>query len=247
MTGLTRTFPGQGLGFEPGADRPILLPALTYQIRLPDSCDVHEMLLNLRQLEEEEPQLSIVWDERLQEIHAHVMGQIQIEILKDLIQERFHIPVEFGTGNVLYKETIKAPVEGVGHFEPLRHYAEVHLLLEPGGPGSGLTFSTIVSEDDLDKNWQNLILTHLMEREHPGVLTGSPITDMKITLTAGRAHLKHTEGGDFREATYRAVRQGLKKADSVLLEPWYTFRLEVPETDIGRAMSDIQQIGRAHV
>lgn len=243
VTGLTRTFPGQGLGFEPGADRPILQPALTYQIRLPDSCDVHEMLLNLRQLEEEEPQLSIVWDERLQEIHAHVMGQIQIEILKDLIQERFHIPVEFGTGNVLYKETIKAPVEGVGHFEPLRHYAEVHLLLEPGGPGSGLTFSTIVSEDDLDKNWQNLILTHLMEREHPGVLTGSPITDMKITLTAGRAHLKHTEGGDFREATYRAVRQGLKKADSVLLEPWYTFRLEVPETDIGRAMSDIQRMG----
>lgn len=243
VTGLTKTFPGQGIGWEMGADKPILQPALTYQIQLPDSCNVHEMLQNLRQLEEEEPQLAISWNERLQEIHAQVMGEIQIEILKDLISERFQTDVSFGAGNILYKETIEGPVEGIGHFEPLRHYAEVHLLLEPDTPGSGLSFATTVSEDNLDKNWQNLILTHLMEREHPGVLTGSPITDMKITLVAGKAHLKHTEGGDFREATYRAVRQGLKKASSVLLEPWYTFRLEVPEENIGRAMSDIQQMG----
>ncbi len=243
VTGLTSTFPGQGLGFEPGADKPILQPALTYQIQLPDSCNVHEMLKDLRQLEEEEPQLSIVWNERLQEIHAQVMGEIQIEILRELIQERFQVSVDFGTGNILYKETIETPVEGMGHFEPLRHYAEVHLLLEPGEAGSGLHFSTTVSEDDLDRNWQNLVLTHLAEREHPGVLTGSPITDMKITLIAGKAHLKHTEGGDFREATYRAVRQGLKKARSILLEPWYIFRLEVPEENIGRAMADIQKMG----
>lgn len=243
VTGLTHTFPGQGLGREPGGAKPVLQPALTYQIQLPDSCDIHKMLQNLRLLEEEEPQLHIVWNERLQQIHAQVMGEIQIEILKSLIQERFQTSVEFGAGNILYRETIAEPVEGVGHFEPLRHYAEVHLLLEPTKPGSGLTFATTVSEDNLDKNWQNLILTHLKEREHPGVLTGSPITDMKITLVAGKAHLKHTEGGDFREATYRAVRQGLKKAHSVLLEPWYTFRLEAPEECIGRAMSDIQKMG----
>lgn len=243
VTGLTHTFPGQGLGQEPGGAKPVLQPALTYQILLPDSCDTHTMLQNLRLLEEEEPQLHIVWNERLQEIHAQVMGEIQIEILKSLIEERFHTSVEFSSGNILYRETIEAPVEGAGHFEPLRHYAEVHLLLEPTGPGSGLTFSTAVSEDDLDRNWQNLILTHLGEREHPGTLTGSPITDMKITLVAGKAHLKHTEGGDFREATYRAVRQGLKKARSVLLEPWYVFRLETPEENIGRAMSDIQKMG----
>ena len=243
VTGLNHTFPGQGLGREPGAVRPILHPALTYQIQLPESCDVHKMLTNLHLLEEEEPQLHIVWNERLQEIHAQVMGEIQIEILKSLILERFQVPVEFGAGNILYRETIAGPVEGVGHFEPLRHYAEVHLLLEPQEEGSGLTFATAVSEDDLDRNWQHLILTHLSEREHPGVLTGSPITDMKITLKAGKAHLKHTEGGDFREATYRAVRQGLKKAESILLEPWHTFRLEVPEENIGRAMSDIQKMG----
>ncbi len=243
VTGLTHTFPGQGLGREPGGAKPVLQPALTYQIQLPDSCDIHKMLQNLRMLEEEEPQLHIVWNERLQQIHAQVMGEIQIEILKSLIQERFQTAVEFGAGSILYRETIAEPVEGIGHFEPLRHYAEVHLLLEPTNPGSGLTFSSTVSEDNLDKNWQNLILTHLKEREHPGVLTGSPITDMKITLVAGKAHLKHTEGGDFREATYRAVRQGLKKARSVLLEPWYTFRLEAPEESIGRAMSDIQKMG----
>ena len=243
VTGLTHTFPGQGLGWESGAVRPVLQPALTYKIQFPASCDVHNMLKNLRLLEEEEPQLHIVWNERLQEIHAQVMGEIQIEILKSLILERFQTPVEFGAGNVLYRETIAGPVEGVGHFEPLRHYAEVHLLLEPQEAGSGLTFATAVSEDDLDRNWQRLILTHLNEREHPGVLTGSPITDIKITLTAGKAHLKHTEGGDFREATYRAVRQGLKKAESILLEPWHTFRLEVPEENIGRAMSDIQKMG----
>lgn len=243
VTGLTHTFPGQGLGRELGGAKPVLQPALTYQILLPDSCDSHTMLQNLRLLEEEEPQLHIVWNERLQEIHAQVMGEIQIEILKSLIEERFHMSVEFGSGNILYRETIEAPVEGVGHFEPLRHYAEVHLLLEPAKPGSGLTFSTAVSEDDLNRNWQNLILTHLGEREHPGTLTGSPITDMKITLVAGKAHLKHTEGGDFREATYRAVRQGLKKARGVLLEPWYSFRLETPEENIGRAMSDIQKMG----
>ncbi|MCI8731064.1 MAG: GTP-binding protein [Lachnospiraceae bacterium] len=243
VTGLTRTFPGEGLGRESKSPKPILQPALTYQIQLPSSCNVHEMLGNLRRLEEEDPQLHIVWNQKLQEIHAQVMGEVQIEILKSLIQERFQVPVEFGSGSILYRETILEPVEGVGHFEPLRHYAEVHLLLEPGEMGSGLTFAAHVSEDDLDKNWQRLILTHLQEREHPGVLTGSPITDMKITLTAGKAHLKHTEGGDFREATYRAVRQGLKKAQSILLEPWYTFRLEVPEENIGRAMSDIQRMG----
>lgn len=243
VTGLTRTFPGEGLGQEPGSPKPVLQPALTYQIQFPPSCNIHEMLENLRMLEEEDPQLHIVWNQQLQEIHAQVMGEVQIEILKSLILERFQIPVEFGSGSVLYKETISEPVEGVGHFEPLRHYAEVHLILEPQETGSGLSFSANVSEDDLDKNWQRLILTHLQEREHPGVLTGSPITDMKITLTAGKAHLKHTEGGDFREATYRAVRQGLKKAESILLEPWYTFRLEVPEESIGRAMSDIQRMG----
>lgn len=243
VAGLAHTFPGQGLGAEPGIQKPILRPALNYQIQLPPSCDVHQMLENLRRLEEEEPQLHISWNERLQEIHAQVMGEIQMEVLQSLIQERFQTWVEFGARNVIYKETILEPTEGVGHFEPLRHYAEVHLLLEPGEPGSGLAFSTAASEDDLDRNWQRLVLTHLKEREHPGVLTGSPITDMKITLVAGRAHLKHTEGGDFREATCRAVRQGLKKAKSILLEPWYAFRLEVPEENIGRAMSDIQLMG----
>ncbi len=243
VTGLSQTFPGEGLGAEPGSPRPILQPALTYQILLPPSCSIHEMLENLRKLEEEDPMLHILWNQQLQEIHAQVMGEIQIEILKSLILERFQTEVEFGSGSVLYKETIAAPVEGIGHFEPLRHYAEVHLILEPGEPGSGLTFSSRVSEDDLDRNWQRLILTHLQEREHPGVLTGSPITDMHIALAAGKAHLKHTEGGDFREATYRAVRQGLKKAQSILLEPWYAFRLEVPEENIGKAMTDIQHMG----
>ena len=242
VTGLTRTYPGQGLGCEEESELPVLEPVLNYQIQLPSDCDVHQMLKKLKELEEEEPQLHIVWDEQLQEIHAMLMGEVQIDILRHLIWERFHVAVEFGSGNIVYKETIAAPVEGVGHFEPLRHYAEVHLLLEPGEPGSGMQFFTACSEDVLDKNWQRLILTHLEEKEHRGVLTGSPITDMQITLLTGRAHLKHTEGGDFRQATYRAIRQGLKKAKSVLLEPYYEFRLEVPAEIIGRAMADIQKM-----
>lgn len=242
VTGLTKTFPGQGLGVEPESQIPVLEPVLNYRIQLPPGCDVHRMLRNLKELEEEEPQLHIVWNERLQEIHAQLMGEVQIEILKSMIWDRFHVAVEFGQGNILYKETILEPVEGVGHFEPLRHYAEVHLLLEPGDPGSGMQFFTACSEDVLDRNWQRLILTHLEEREHVGVLTGSAITDMQITLLTGRAHLKHTEGGDFRQATYRAVRQGLKKARSILLEPFYEFRLEVPVENVGKAMTDIQKM-----
>ncbi|MGI6094474.1 MAG: NYN domain-containing protein [Lachnospiraceae bacterium] len=242
VTGLSQTQPGAGLGMEEEAKEPVLEPVLTYQILLPQDCDVHTMLLQLRQLEEEEPQLHIIWEEQLQEIHAQVMGEVQIEILKSLIAERFGVSVEFGAGNIVYKETIAAPVEGVGHYEPLRHYAEVHLLLEPLERGSGLVFASDCDEDILDRNWQRLILTHLAEREHKGVLTGSPVTDMKITLLTGRAHLKHTEGGDFRQATYRAVRQGLKKAESILLEPYYEFRLEVPAEMVGRAMSDVQRM-----
>ena len=200
------------------------------------------ILPRLRQLEEEEPALHIVWDERLQEIQAQVMGEVQIEILKSLIQDRFGVAVEFGAGHIVYKETIADRVEGVGHFEPLRHYAEVHLLLEPAERGSGLQFASDCSEDILDRNWQRLVLTHLEEKEHRGVLTGAPITDMKITLLTGRSHLKHTEGGDFRQATYRAVRQGLMQAHSILLEPWYAFRLEVPEKLVGRAMTDIEKM-----
>lgn len=241
-TGLNNTYPGQGIGGEEGLDMFILEPVLTYQIQLPPECDMHRMLQNLRQLEEEEPQLHIVWEEQLGEIHAQLMGEVQTEILKSIILERFGVRVEFGTGNIVYKETIEGSAEGVGHFEPLRHYAEVHLLLEEGEQGQGLQFAADCSEDMLDRNWQRLILTHLEEKEHRGVLTGSGITDMKITLIAGRAHLKHTEGGDFRQATYRAVRQGLKKAKSVLLEPYYEFRLEVPSENIGRAMSDIQKM-----
>ena len=242
VTGLSETYPGEGFGIEKDSQMPVLEPVLNYKIELPDDCDVHQMLKKLKELEEEEPELHIVWNEQLGEIHAMLMGEVQIEILKHLIWERFHVAVEFGTGNIVYKETIAEPVEGVGHFEPLRHYAEVHLLLEPGEPGSGLQFFTACSEDVLDRNWQRLILTHLEEREHPGVLTGSPITDMQITLLTGRAHLKHTEGGDFRQATYRAVRQGLKKSKSVLLEPYYEFRLEIPAEMVGRAMTDIQNM-----
>ncbi len=242
VTGLTQTYPGQGLGKEKASELPVLEPVLTYQIRLPQECDVHQMLLKLHQLEEEEPLLHIVWKEELGEIHAQVMGEVQIEILKSLIKERFGVSVEFDAGNIVYKETIKEPVEGVGHFEPLRHYAEVHLLLEPGERGSGMQFAANCSEDVLDRNWQRLILTHLEEKEHKGVLTGSSITDMKITLVTGRAHIKHTEGGDFRQATYRAVRQGLRKAESILLEPYYEFRLEVPSGMVGRAMTDIQRM-----
>ena len=240
VTGLSRTFAGEGLGEEAEGNLPILEPVLTYRIELPEGTNVHETFLKLLKLEEEIPELHIVWNERLGEIHAQVMGEVQIEILKSLIRDRFRLDVEFGDGNIVYKETILEPVEGVGHFEPLRHYAEVHLLLEPAERGSGLSFDTVCSEDVLDQNWQRLILTHLEEKKHLGVLTGSEITDMKITLLTGRAHIKHTEGGDFRQATYRAVRQGLRKAKSILLEPVYEYRLEVPADLVGRAMADIQ-------
>ena len=242
VTGLTATYPGQGLGSEQASDMPVLEPVLSYRIGLPEEVNVHQALLQLRQLEEEEPLLHIVWNGTLGEIYAQVMGEVQIEILKSLIKERFDMDVTFDEGNIVYKETILEPVEGVGHFEPLRHYAEVHLLLEPGETGSGLSFATDCSEDVLDRNWQRLILTHLEEREHKGVLIGAPITDMKITLLTGRAHIKHTEGGDFRQATYRAVRQGLRKAKSQLLEPYYEFRLEVPSEQVGRSMTDIQKM-----
>ena len=242
VTGLVSSHIGQGFGVEKGTAAPFLEPVLTYQIILPDGVDTTKVLRELKQLEEEEPLLNIVWNPTLEEIHVQLMGEVQTEILKTMIAQRFHLDVEFGTGKIVYKETIKKPVIGVGHYEPLRHYAEVHLKMEPLEAGSGLVFDTDCSEDVLDRNWQRLILTHLQEREHPGVLTGSPVTDMKITLVAGRAHLKHTEGGDFRQATYRAVRQGLKSAESVLLEPWYSFVLEVPSEQVGRAMSDIGQM-----
>lgn len=242
LTGLTETYPGEGLGIEKMSDNPVLEPVLTYQIQLPGGCDAAAFLPKLRMLEEEEPELHIVWNENLQEIQAQVMGEVQIEVLQRLIAERFGVEVTFGTGNIVYKETIADAVEGMGHFEPLRHYAEVHLWMEPGEPGSGFQAAVDCSEDDLDKNWQRLILTHLLEKEHCGVLTGSPVTDIRVTLIAGRAHQKHTEGGDFRQATYRAMRQGLMQAESVLLEPYYDFRLEVPDYAVGRAMTDIERM-----
>ncbi|MHC1747661.1 MAG: NYN domain-containing protein [Cellulosilyticaceae bacterium] len=242
VTGLSQTRPGEGLGIESASEMPLLEPVLSYQILLPEGCDPRIMLPKLRQIEEEEPALHIVWQETLQEIQAQIMGEVQVEILQSLIQSRFGVAVAFDEGRIVYKETIMNCVEGVGHFEPLRHYAEVHLLLEPREPGSGLQFVLRCSEDVLEKNWQRLILTHLEEKLHKGVLTGSVITDMKITLVAGRAHKKHTEGGDFREATYRAVRQGLKQAKSILLEPYYTFQLELPEKMVGRAMTDIEKM-----
>lgn len=242
VTGLTRTFTGQGLGYESENALPVLEPVLTYQIELPEGSDPIAVLGQLKQLEEEDPQLHMVWKEESKEIHVQVMGEVQIEILKSLIYERFGLEVSFGTGSIVYKETIAEPVVGIGHFEPLRHYAEVHLLLEPGEPGSGLQFASLCSEDMLDKNWQRLIMTHLEERIHPGVLTGSEVTDMRIVLLAGKAHQKHTEGGDFRQATYRAMRQGLRSGKSVLLEPVFAFTLEVPTEMLGRAMSDIQRM-----
>lgn len=243
VTGLTKTRPGEGLGTELGTwIVPILEPVLMYRILLPDDCDAQRMLPKLWQIEEEIPELHIVWDEALQEIRVQIMGEVQTEILQSLIKDRFGVEVGFGTGKILYKETIANTVEGVGHFEPLRHYAEVHLILEPLPQGSGLEFAADCSEDILDRNWQRLVLTHLEEREHKGVLTGSPITDMKITLVTGRAHSKHTVGGDFRQATYRAVRQGLKQAESILLEPYYEFQLELPQAMVGRAMTDIEKM-----
>ena len=242
VTGLTKTRPGEGLGAQRDGDLPVLEPVLSYQVLLPEGADVHAALGKLHRLEEEEPQLHVVWNETLGEIHVQLMGEIQLEVLRSLLAERFGMTVEFGPGGILYKETITQPMEGVGHYEPLRHYAEVHLLLEPLPRGSGLQFAADCREEVLDKNWQRLVLTHLEEKEHLGVLTGSPLTDVKITLLAGRAHLKHTEGGDFRQATYRAVRQGLMMAESQLLEPWYAFRLELPLENLGRALSDIQRM-----
>ena len=242
VTGLTKARPGEGLGAERDSDLPVLEPVLSYQVLLPEGADVHAALGKLHRLEEEEPQLHVVWNETLGEIHVQLMGEIQLEVLRSLLAERFGLAVEFGPGGILYKETITEPMEGVGHYEPLRHYAEVHLKLEPLPRGSGMQFAADCREEVLDKNWQRLVLTHLEEKQHLGVLTGSPLTDVKITLIAGRAHLKHTEGGDFRQATYRAVRQGLMLVKSQLLEPWYAFRLEVPAENIGRAMSDIQRM-----
>ena len=240
-TGLDLTHPGQGLGCERKNLEPVLEPVLTYAVTA-EGLDPHQVLKALRILEDEDPLLHVVWQEQLQEIHLRLMGQVQLEVIQEELERRFGMQVSFSQGGILYRETIATPVEGVGHFEPLRHYAEVHLLLEPTGPGSGLSFASTCSLDRLDGNWQRLIMTHLAEKEHLGVLTGSPITDMRITLLDGRGHIKHTEGGDFRQATYRAVRQGLMKASSILLEPWYHFRLALPQENLGRAMSDIYRM-----
>lgn len=240
VTGITFTNSGDGLGVEDNSSIPMLTPVLTYTVNVPDSTDAHTVLSDMRILEAEDPQLKVEWNERYSEIHVKLMGDIQLEVLQTLFADRFGINISFGKGSIIYKETIEEAVEGVGHFEPLRHYAEVHLLLKPGKRGSGLVFKTDCKEDVLDKNWQRLILTHLYEKTHIGVLTGSPITDMEIILKSGKAHPKHTEGGDFRQATYRAVRQGLRSAKSILLEPYYDFVLEIPNENVGRAMSDIQ-------
>lgn len=242
VTGLDGTCSGQGLGYEQESRTPVLEPVLTYRIRTPEGCDVHALCQKLRLLEEEIPELHVVWQEETGEIHTQIMGEVQIDILRAVIAERFGVSVDFDEGSIVYKETITRTSEGVGHFEPLRHYAEVHLLLEPAERGSGLQFASACSTEMLDLNWQRLILTHLEEKQHRGVLTGAPVTDMKITLIAGRSHLKHTEGGDFRQATYRAVRQGLMKAGSILLEPYYEYRMEVPSELIGRAMTDVQRM-----
>lgn len=241
VTGLTQCRPGQGLGAQRDSEPPALEPVLSYQVLLPEGTDAHAALDKLRRLEQEDPQLHVVWNETLGQIHLQLMGEIQLEVLRTLLTQRFGLEVSFGPGGILYKETITEPIEGVGHYEPLRHYAEVHLKLEPLPPGSGMQYAADCREEVLDKNWQRLVLTHLEEKQHLGVLTGAPLTDMKITLIAGKAHLKHTEGGDFRQATYRAVRQGLMMGKSQLLEPWYSFRLEVPAENIGRAITDIQR------
>ena len=243
VTGLEHTRAGDGLGAEKAGEEPMLTPVFTTRVLPPMGVDPHQTLACLRTLEEEDPELHVIWNQEKREIHVRLMGEVQMEILDRMMKERFHMPVGFSEGSILYRETIAEPVEGVGHYEPLRHYAEVHLLMEPGERGSGMQFASACSEDELERNWQRLILTHLMEKQHLGVLTGSPITDMKITLIAGRAHLKHTEGGDFRQATYRAVRQGLMSAKSVLLEPWYRVRLEVPSDCVGRAMNDLSAMG----
>ena len=241
VTGLTETFAGQALGAEPAGQSYALEPVMTYRVNLPKGCDPAQTLPKLRQLEEEDPQLHLLWENG--QIHVQIMGRVQLEIFRSLVQQRFGLEVTLDDRRIFYKETIENPVEGVGHFEPLRHYAEVHLLLEPLPGGSGLVFDTVCSQDVLDGNYQRLILTHLEEKIHRGVLIGAPITDMKITLLVGKAHLKHTEGGDFRQATYRAVRQGLMQAKSVLLEPWYDFALTMPTEQIGRAITDIRSMG----
>lgn len=242
VTGLSAGSAGEGLGFESSCPAPLLEPVMTYRMQLPHGTDIPSTLAKLHELSDEDPMLRIVWNEQLKEIHVQLMGEIQLEVLTSVIRDRFGLEVQFDQGSIAYKETIAAPVEGVGHYEPLRHYAEVHLLLEPGERGSGLQFFTDCRKDDLDINWQRLILTHLEEKTHVGVLTGSPITDMKITVVAGKAHIKHTEGGDFRQATYRAVRQGLRSTESVLLEPWYDFTITVPQECTGRAMTDLQRM-----
>lgn len=241
-TGLTGTFAGQGIGDLPDAGRAELEPVMTYRVGVPEEVNIYDALKNMRRLEDEDPQLHIVWNEQLREIQVQLMGAVQLEVLTQLIQQRFGYSVTFTDGAVTYRETIIETVEGVGHYEPLRHYAEVHLILEPLPRGSGLVFATQCPEDELDRNWQRLILTHLAEKPHLGTLTGSPITDMKLTLAAGRAHVKHTEGGDFRQATYRAVRQGLRTAECVLLEPYYDFELELPTENVGRAIADLQHM-----
>ena len=246
VTGLSRVYPGDGLGAEPDACRPMLAPVLTYRV-ITGGQDVHAVLSALRELAGEDPMLGVTWSERLQEIHLQLMGAVQLEVVRDLLLRRHGLAVDFGSAGILYKETVSAPSMGIGHFEPLRHYAEAHLLVEPGPRGSGVVFGTRCSEDELDRNWQRLILTNAMERDHLGVLIGAPLTDVRITLCAGRAHAKHTEGGDFRQATYRAVRQALmcarSRGECVLLEPWYAFELEVPESKLGRAMADMTRMG----
>ena len=239
VLGLSATYPGQGIGFEKELLKPMLEPVLTYRVILPKDISSVEFLPKLKQIEEEDPQL-LVSSNAAGEIYVHLMGEIQAEVLKSLAEERFGVSVDFDSGSVIYKETVAAPIEGVGHFEPLRHYAEVHLLIEPGEPESGITVNSLCREEVLGKNWQRLILTHILEKTHSGVLIGAPLTDVKITLVAGRAHIKHTEGGDFRQATYRALRQGLMKAKNVLLEPYYAFRLEIPAEQLGRAINDIR-------
>lgn len=242
VTGLSDTFCGQGLGFEPAGRKPYLDTVLNYQVQLPEDWEMQEAFKSFQQLEEEIPELHAAWDAETKQLTVRMMGEIQGEILKKVTEERFGRKIDFGEEKILYRETITKTVEGVGHFEPLRHYAEAHILMEPLPAGSGVIFDTACSEDELDRNWQNLILTHLAERQHPGVLTGAPVTDIKFILVSGRGHLKHTEGGDFRQATYRAVRQGLRKGESVLLEPYYKFRLELPSNYVGRAMNDIQNM-----
>ena len=242
VTGLSKTYAGEGLGFEEDSSGLTLEPVFSYKVKLPEDVSDTAAYIMLKKLSEEETQLNVVWDSAHREIHMQIMGSVQIEVLTKIISQRFNMNVEFLQGNIIYKETIDGIVEGVGHYEPLRHYAEVHLLMEGTKPGSGLTFTSKCRDDELDLNWQRLVLTHLSEKNHKGVLTGSPITDMNITLVSGKAHLKHTDGGDFRQATYRAVRHGLRNAKSVLLEPWYDFKIEVPSENIGRVISDIQQM-----